>query len=318
MNAIEVKNLKKYYNRGKVKAVDGVSFDVPKGSRFGFLGPNGAGKTTTIRCLLGFLNPDDGDITILGEKVNPKKDVKIRNRIGYLPGELGIYKHMNTNELINYFAKLYDIEIDWEFINEVAERLKLDMDRKIGVLSKGNKQKVGVLSALMGKFDILILDEPTSGLDPLNQSEFYRIVAERQKESNCTVFVCSHVLPEVEKFCDRVAIIKQGKIAEISDVSDLKAKNLKNIELIFETQKGLEAFKNFLASEVPEAIVKQTYLTELQFLVPPEQIRKVLHEISEKEWEGAPIRDILVTHSTLENIFMQYYKDSYTVGGEAV
>jgi len=318
MNAIEVENLIKYYNRGRVKAVDDISFEVPQGSRFGYLGPNGAGKTTTIRCILGFLNPDAGDITILGEKINPKKDIMVRNRIGYLPGELGIYKHMNTNELINYFAKLYDIEIDWEFINEVAERLKLDMDRKIGVLSKGNKQKVGVLSALMGKFDILILDEPTSGLDPLNQSEFYRIVAERQKESNCTVFVCSHVLPEVEKFCDRVAIIKQGKIAEISDVSDLKAKNLKNIELIFETQKGLEAFKNFLASEVPEAIVKQTYLTELQFLVPPEQIRKVLHEISEKEWEGAPIRDILVTHSTLENIFMQYYKDSYTVGGEAV
>ncbi len=317
MNAIEVKNLKKYYNKGKVKAVDGISFEVPEGSRFGFLGPNGAGKTTTIRCLLGFLNVDAGDITILGQKINPIKDVEIRNRIGYLPGELGIYKEMSATQLIKYFAKLYKIEIDWRFVDEVADRLKIEMQRKMGVLSKGNKQKTGVLVALMGKFDLLIMDEPTSGLDPLNQSEFYRIVSERQKESNCTVFVCSHVLPEIEKFCNRVAIIKKGKIAEISNIRELKAKNLKNIELIFETPKGLEAFTNFLASEVPETIMKQSYHVELQFLVPPEQTRKVLRAISEKNWDGVPIRDISITHSTLENIFMQYYKDNTTEGGEA-
>ncbi|MFX0104328.1 MAG: ABC transporter ATP-binding protein [Candidatus Hodarchaeota archaeon] len=317
MNAIEVKNLVKYYDHGKVKAVDDISFEVPQGSRFGYLGPNGAGKTTTIRCMLGFLNADAGEITILGEKINPKKDVKVRNRIGYLPGELGLYKNMTAYQMINYFAKLYEFEIDWRFVSEVVERLKLDMERKMGVLSKGNKQKVGVLSALMGKFDILIMDEPTSGLDPLMQSEFYRIVSERQEESNCTVFVSSHVLPEIEKFCNKVAIIKKGKIAEISDVRDLKAKNLKNIELIFETPKGLELFTDFLSSEVPEAIVKQSYHVELQFLVPPKQTRKVLHEISEKDWDGAPIRDISVTHSTLENIFMQYYRNSTTEGGEA-
>ena len=317
MNAIEVRNLKKYYNKGKVKAVDGISFDVPKGSRFGFLGPNGAGKTTTIRCLLGLLNIDAGDITMLGEKINPKKDVKIRNRIGYLPGELGIYKNMTANELINYFAKLYDIEIDWEFVNEVSERLKLDMDRKMGVLSKGNKQKVGVLSALMGKFDILIMDEPTSGLDPLNQSEFYRIVSERQKESKCTVFICSHVLSEVEKFCDRVAIIKNGKIAEIANVQDLKAKNLKHIELIFESPNSMESFRSFLSNEFPEAIVKYNFNVQLEFLLPPKEARKILHEISEGEWAGTPVKDFSISHSTLENIFMQYYKDSTTEGGEA-
>ena len=315
MNAIEVKNLKKYYNRGKVKAVDGISFEVPEGSRFGFLGPNGAGKTTTIRCLLGFLNADAGDITILGQTLNPRKDVQIRNRIGYLPGELGIYKEMSATQLIKYFSKLYKIEIDWKFVDEVAERLKIEMKRKMGVLSKGNKQKTGVLAALMGKFDLLILDEPTSGLDPLNQSEFYRIVSERQKESNCTVFVCSHVLPEIEKFCDQVAIIKGGKIAEISNVRDLKAKNLKHIELIFETPQGLEAFQSYLTSNIPEAIIKQSYQLELQFLVPPEQTRKVLREISDKDWGGSPIRDISITHSTLENIFMQYYKEGNSKGG---
>lgn len=313
MNAIEVKNLKKSYDHGKIRAVDDISFEVPHGSRFGFLGPNGAGKTTTIRCLLGFLNADAGEITIFGEKINPKKDVEIRNRIGYLPGELGIYKNMTANQLINYFAKLYKIEIDWSFINEVAERLKLDMDRKMGVLSKGNKQKVGVLSALMGKFDLLIMDEPTSGLDPLMQSEFYRIVYERQKESKCTVFLCSHVLSEVEKFCDQVAIIKKGKIAEIADVKDLKAKNLKHIELVFENSTSKESFQTFLTSSFPEAVVKYNFQTQLEFLLSPKQAREILNEIGK---EDIPIKDFSIQHSTLENIFMQYYKDVNSKGGE--
>ncbi len=316
MNAIEVKNLIKYYDHGKVKAVDDISFDVPQGSRFGYLGPNGAGKTTTIRCILGFLNADAGDITILGEKINPKKDVKIRNRIGYLPGELGIYKNITANQLINYFAKLYDIEIDWEFVHEVVERLNLDMERKMGVLSKGNKQKVGILAALMGKFDILILDEPTSGLDPLMQLEFYKIVSERQKESKCTVFICSHVLSEVEKFCESVAIIKKGRIAEIANVQDLKAKNLKHIELIFESNASMESFYSFLSNEFPEAIMKYNFDVQLEFLLPPEEARKILPEISEREWAGTPVKDFSIKHSTLENIFMQYYKDENSKGGE--
>ncbi len=316
MNAIEVKNLKKYYNKGKVKAVDDISFEVPQGSRFGYLGPNGAGKTTTIRCILGFLNKDAGDITILGEKIEPKKDVKTRNRIGYLPGELGLYKNLTANEMIKFFARLYDIEIDWDFVNEVIERLKLDMTRKVGVLSKGNKQKVGVLSALMGKFDVLIMDEPTSGLDPLMQSEFYRIVSERQKESKCTVFLCSHVLAEVEKFCDQVAIIRKGKIVEISDVNELKAKNLKHIELIFETPSSMKAFKTHLKADYSESIIKYDFQTQLEFLLPPDQARKILCEISEKDWAGAPVKDFSIRHSTLENIFLQYYEETKLKGGK--
>ncbi len=318
MNAIEIKNLVKYYDHGKVKAVDDISFEVPQGSRFGYLGPNGAGKTTTIRCILGFLNADAGDIILLGEKINPKKDVGARNRIGYLPGELGLYKNLTANELIKYFAKLYDIEIDWNFIKEVTERLKLDMNRKVGVLSKGNKQKVGVLSALMGKFDVLIMDEPTSGLDPLMQSEFYRIVSERQKESKCTVFLCSHVLAEVEKFCDRVAIIREGKIVEISDVNDLKAKNLKHIELIFETPSSMEVFKSYLETNFSESIIKYDFQTQLEFLLPPHQARKILCEISERDWAGAPVKDFSIRHSTLENIFMQYYEEGKSKGGGIV
>ena len=308
MNVIEVENLKKYYNKGKVKAVDDISFSVKKGARFGFLGPNGAGKTTTIRCILGFLNLDGGQISIFGEKINPKKDVKYRNKVGYLPGELGLYKQMTAESLMKYFAKLYDIEIDWNFVQDVSERLQIDMERKTKVLSKGNKQKVGVLTALMGDFDLLIMDEPTSGLDPLMQSEFYRIVSERQKESNITVFVSSHVLPEVEKFCDTIAIIKEGKIIEIANVQDLKAKNLKHIELIFESPRGMESFYSFLSSEYPQAVVKYNFDVQIEFLLPPRESREILHEIFEREWNGTPIKDFSIRHSTLENIFLQYYQ----------
>lgn len=317
MSAIEVKNLKKYYSRGKIKAVDDISFEVPQGARFGFLGPNGAGKTTTIRCLLGFLNPDEGEIRILGEKVNPKKDVKIKNNIGYLPGELGLYRNMSAHQIIKYFVKLYDISIDLDFIKDVAERLQIDMDRKTGVLSKGNKQKVGVLTALMGKFDILIMDEPTSGLDPLMQTEFYRIVAERQKESNCTVFVSSHVLSEVEKFCDQVAIIKKGKISEISSVQELKAKGLKHIELEFLTEEGTNEYLSYLKNEIPDAEVKYRFQTQITFLISKDQIRKILRDLSDKKWAGHHVKDLLIQHSTLENIFMKYYEDEKNKGDGA-
>ena len=318
LNAIEIKNLKKYYNKGKIKAVDGISLKVPKGARYGFLGPNGAGKTTTIRCILGFLNIDSGITMINGEGINPKKDVKFRNQIGYLPGELGLYKYMTAEQLVKYFAKLFDIEIDWKFIKDVTERLEIEMDRKMGVLSKGNKQKIGVLTALMGKYDILVMDEPTSGLDPLMQSEFYRIIAERQEESNCTVFVSSHVLPEIEKFCDQVAIIKNGKIVEVSSVQELKKKSLKRVELDFENNKGLLEFKSFLLSEFPEAILKQNYQKRIEFLLPYNQSRDILQYLSKNNWAGMPIKDFTITHSTLDNIFLEYYKDSNQKGGEIV
>ncbi|NIQ07593.1 MAG: ABC transporter ATP-binding protein, partial [Candidatus Korarchaeota archaeon] len=301
---------KKYYNRGNVKAVDGISFEVPIGSRFGFLGPNGAGKTTTIRCLLGFLNPDGGTIKILGEQVNPKKAVKIRNQIGYLPEELGLYRNMTASQLVTYFSRLYDVEIDWDFVQEIVERLKISMDRKMGELSSGNKQKVGVLTALMGKFKLLIMDEPTSGLDPLMQSEFYRIVAEWQRRSNCTVFLSSHVLPEVEKFCDRVAIIRKGKIAKISSVQELKEKSLKHIELVFETAKGMHEFKSFLTAEFPRASIQHHFDREIIFLLPPAQTRSLMKELSEQTWAGKPVKDMVIKHSSLENIFMQYYENS--------
>jgi len=311
MNAFELKDLKKYYNRGQVKAVDGISFSVPQGSRFGFLGPNGAGKTTTIRCIMGLLHPDSGEIYIQGEQVNPVKNTSYRNNIGYLPGELGLYNNINAMELFRYFMNLYDMEIDWDYVKELAERLELDLERKIGNLSKGNKQKVGVISALMGKFEILIMDEPTSGLDPLMQREFHEIVKERQARSECTVFLSSHVLPEVETFCNEVAIIRQGKLIEITSIQDLKDKSLKEFELDFATKKAKNEFRALLDSNYPDANIRYSIGSHLSFTVPPKESRELLMQISDARWNGQKVRDFTIKHSSLENIFMQYYK-----GGE--
>ncbi|TXT58203.1 MAG: ABC-2 type transport system ATP-binding protein [Promethearchaeota archaeon] len=258
---------------------------------------------------MGFLHLNEGEIFIQGEKIKPVSDVDYRNNIGYLPGELGLYKSLNALELFKHFRKLYDMEIDWEYVKNLAERLKLDLERKMGNLSKGNKQKVGVISALMGKFDILIMDEPTSGLDPLMQREFYEIVKERQNRSKCTVFLSSHVLPEVEEFCDYVAIIRQGKIIEISSVQELKDKSLKEFELDFMSKESMEEFKSFLDSNFPEANINYNLGSHLIFTVNPKDSRKLLKEISDKEWGGELIRDFTIKHSSLDKIFMQYYKE---------
>ncbi|TXT61355.1 MAG: ABC transporter related [Promethearchaeota archaeon] len=307
MNSIEVKNLKKYYNGGSVKAVDGISFEVPQGARFGFLGPNGAGKTTTIRCILGFLHPEDGEIHIQGEKITPVYDVEYRNKIGYLPGELGLYKTMNAMDLFQHFMKLYDMDIDWNYVKELADRLELDLERKMGNLSKGNKQKVGVISALMGKFDLLIMDEPSSSLDPLKKRELFKIISEHQKEHNSTIFLSSHILEEVEKFCDQVAIIRKGKIIEISNIDDLKAKSLKEIGIYFKTSKGREEFLSFLNSKYPQTVLKYNSNHHVIFLIPPKESREILENISTQKWDGEFIEDFTVEHSSLENIFLQYY-----------
>jgi ABC-2 type transport system ATP-binding protein len=215
---------------------------------------------------------------------------------------------MNAMDLFQHFMKLYDMDIDWNYVKGLADRLELDLERKMGHLSKGNKQKVGVISALMGKFDILIMDEPTSGLDPLMQKEFYEIVKERQERSKCTIFLSSHVLPEVEQFCDNVAIIRQGKIIEISSVQELKDKSLKEFDLDFISNDAMQQFKSLLESKYPEAQIEYGLGSHLVFTIPPKESRELLSVISDNKWNGESIRDFTIKHSSLENIFMQYYK----------
>ncbi len=225
---------------GKVRALAGVDLEVERGEVFGFLGPNGAGKSTTIRILLDLLRPTAGRVEVLG--VTPLEGgPQLRRRIGYLPGELAIEGGKTAREALRYLARLRgDGENRME---SLAERFDLELDRPFRSLSKGNKQKVGVVQAFMHAPELLILDEPTSGLDPLLQREFLDLLAEA-RDGGATVFMSSHVLSEVEEISDRVAIIRQGEIVDVDDVKALRHHAGQAIRLTFAGPVDVAAFQN--------------------------------------------------------------------------
>ena len=225
---ISTEGLTKHY--GMTLGIEDVTFDVREGEVFGFLGPNGSGKSTTIRLLLDLIRPTRGTSTVLG--LDSRADaIEIHRRVGYVPGELAMYEKMTGRELLGYFASLRGLD-DVGRAPEIAERLQLDVDQRIRSYSSGNRQKVGLVQALMHDPELLILDEPTSGLDPLAQREFYRIVLEARATGR-TVFLSSHILPEVERIADRVGIIRNGKLVVVEEVSVLKHKALRKLEMRF-------------------------------------------------------------------------------------
>ncbi len=201
---IRTEGLTKFY--GRQRGVIDVNMEVQRGEVFGYLGPNGAGKTTTIRLLLDFIRPTRGRATIFALDTH-KHSRDIRRRIGHLPGELALYENLTGAELLRYTGHLRG-GVEWKFVEELAARLECNLSQPIRSLSHGNKQKIGVIQAFMHKPELFILDEPTIGLDPLMQQEFYRLIAEVKAEGR-TVFLSSHILPEVERVCDRVAIISK-------------------------------------------------------------------------------------------------------------
>ncbi len=226
--AIYIENLSKSY--GGSRGINEVNLRVRPGEVFGFLGPNGAGKTTTIRALLNLIAPTGGRALVNG--LDSQRDsVAIKKQIGYLPGEFALYPNLTGAQTLEYFANLRG-KVDWQYVNSLAERLELDMRKKFRQYSRGNKQKVGIIQALMHKPSLLVLDEPTSGLDPLNQQEFYKMVREVQAEGR-TVFFSSHIMSEVEKTCDRVAIIRDGRLVRIGDIAELTGLRVHNLELTF-------------------------------------------------------------------------------------
>jgi ABC-2 type transport system ATP-binding protein len=225
---IATEKLTKYY--GKSRGVIEVDVEVGKGEIFGFLGPNGAGKTTTIRLLLDFIRPTSGKARVFGLD-SRASSVDIHRRTGYLPGELELYEKMTGAELLRFFANLRG-GVDWSYVEELAERLESDLDAGIRSLSRGNKQKIGLIQALMHQPELLILDEPTAGLDPLMQQEFYRII-EACREEGHTAFVSSHNLPEVERLCDRVGIIREGRMVDLVEVASFKERALRRLEVRF-------------------------------------------------------------------------------------
>jgi ABC-type multidrug transport system, ATPase component len=234
---IEVRNLTKRY--GSSRGVEDLTFEVGPGEAFGFLGPNGAGKTTTIRTLLDFIRPTSGTVRIFD--MDPRREgVKVHRRIGYLPGELALYERMTGEDLLRAFAELR-ATVSWSRITGLAERLGLDLTRRIHELSHGNKQKIGLVQAFMHGPDLLILDEPTQGLDPLVQQTFYAMV-EEERLGGAAIFLSSHVMPEVERVCDRVGIIREGHLVTVADIGELKAKALRKIEFHFAEPVPASAF----------------------------------------------------------------------------
>lgn len=290
-NVIKITNLSKFY--GKHKGIEGVSFTVEEGDVYGFIGPNGAGKTTTIRTLLSLIHPTSGSATIFGMDCIKESD-KISKEVGYLPSEIFYYENMKVKELLKYSADLYQKNCDNRIL-ELSEKLKLDVNRKITDLSFGNKKKVGIVSALLHSPKLLILDEPTSGLDPLMQQKFFEIL-EEENQKGTTILFSSHVLSEVQKICNKVAILKGGHVIDIQSISDIRKYGYKKIEL---TSK----------KSIPEGYFKIESIADYQqtgnnasfiFRGDVAEIIGMMHKLD--------VSDVFIEEPSLEEIFLHYYQ----------
>jgi ABC-2 type transport system ATP-binding protein len=235
--AIILERLTKSY--GRLPALRGVDLMVRRGEVLGFLGPNGAGKTTTIRCMLDLIRPSGGVVRVLG--LDPqRRSVAVRARTGYLPGELAFEGNLPVHAVLRYLASLRAKRVEWSRVQELARRLDLDLRPQFKNLSKGNKQKVGVVQALMHRPELLMLDEPTSGLDPLMQKEVLRLIREARAEG-ATVFFSSHIISEVEDLADRVAIIRDGQVAEIVAIQDMRRRSIRRAHVHLKQAVSTEA-----------------------------------------------------------------------------
>lgn len=289
-NIIEVKNLTKDYGNGK--GVFDVNLSVKQGEVFGFLGPNGAGKTTTIRNLMGFIRPDKGSCSILG--LDCYHDAaKIQEHLGYLAGEIAFLDDLSGNHLLDFIASMKGIK-DKSRIKELMEIFELNPSGRLKKMSKGMKQKVGIISAFMGEPDIIILDEPTSGLDPLMQNRFIDLILEEKKKGK-TIFMSSHIFEEVERTCDRTAIIKDGKIVAIEDMASLKEKKSKSYIVTFNSTESAESFKKE-STGVLEAVGNKVTVQIKGNVLP------FLQLISKYD-----VKDLDVQVQTLEEIFLHFY-----------
>lgn len=289
MKAIKIQNLVKHF--GTTKAVDDISFEVDQGEIYGFLGPNGAGKSTAINCVMDFLRPTSGRIEILG--VDSKTySPTLRNDIGYLSSEINLYLNWTGKEHIDFVKSVRKVEtVEDAIIGE----LDLDISKKAKSLSSGNKQKLGLVLAMMHNPKLIILDEPTNGLDPILQLKIYKAL-KRAVKNGSTVFTSSHNLPEVEKICDRVCIIRKGKIANIESISEIQKKRIYGVDVNFSKKINQKEFM------LPGVSVIKTFENTIEFAVKGD-IKPILKQINKHSYT-----DISVNHSNLEDVFMEYYK----------
>jgi len=286
---IKTANLTKFY--GSTKGVENLSLEVEKGQVFGLLGPNGAGKTTTIRLLMGLMKPSSGSATVNNYDCW-KQNVEVNQISAYIPGDVHLYRNETGSSLINLYG---GIRKNKKLAKNLVERLDLETSKKVKNLSKGNRQKLAIVLALMFEPEILILDEPTSGLDPLMQQEFYKIIKEF-KEKAATVFISSHFLPEVEKLCEKVGILKDGSLIAIEDVEKLSKKHVSELNVTFEQKPDLSKYK------IPQ-ITKITHILNNHYQMKIKgEIDPVIKVLSKDN-----IKDLSFEHATLEEIFLEHY-----------
>ncbi len=290
--AIVLNELTKHY--GKHRGINNLSFSVNQGEFFGFIGPNGAGKSTTIRTLMGLIRPTGGSASIFDLDCHSKASVIARD-VGYLPSENSYYENMKVRELLQYTADLYGMDCKTK-MKELADRLNLDLSRKIADLSLGNTKKVGIVSAIMTSPKLIIMDEPTSGLDPLIQQAFYDILKE-ENSRGATVFFSSHVLSEVQKLCDRVAILKEGQLIGIQSIKELRESGYKKVSLSAKEAIPRDFFDLSGIANYAETADK----TSVSFMYNG-NITAIIDKL-----HLLHLDDVLLEEPLLEEIFMHYY-----------
>lgn len=295
--AISAEGLVKDY--GHTRGLDGLDLEVGRGEVYGFLGPNGAGKTTTIRLLLDLIRPTSGRASVLG--LDPRRDgVALRRRVGYLPGDFVVDGRQTGLEVLTYLGNLRG-GVRAVRIGELAERLNIDLDLRIKTLSKGNRQKIGVIQAVMHEPELLVLDEPTSGLDPFLQREFASLAREVTADGR-TVFMSSHVMGEVQRTADRVGIIRKGRLATVQTVEELRERSMRPVEILFDAPVRAEDFAELPG--VSEVHVDGTLLTcRLDGRADP----------LVKEAARHTVVTLSVEEANLEDVFFRYYDRN---GGE--
>ncbi|SEV86858.1 ABC transporter ATP-binding protein [[Clostridium] fimetarium] len=290
MGVININNLTKDYGNGK--GIFNVNIEVKEGEVFGFLGPNGAGKTTTIRNLLGFIRPDSGSCSIL--ELDCFQDAaKIQEHLGYLAGEIAFLDDLKGRQLIDFIAAMKGVK-DTTRIEELIELFELDPRGKVKKMSKGMKQKIAIITAFMTNPEVLILDEPTSGLDPLMQNRFIDLILEEKKKGR-TIFMSSHIFEEIERTCDRTAIIRDGKIVAIENMESLAKKRSKIFSVTLNSLKEIEAIKleNFDIVDIDGLQIS---------IKVKNNVNEFLHKLTKYE-----IKDLDIKKQSLEEIFMHFY-----------
>jgi ABC-2 type transport system ATP-binding protein len=298
--ALSAHGLTKSY--GRVRALRGIDVEMARGEVLGYLGPNGAGKTTTIRCMLDLIRPDGGTLRVLG--IDPQKDpVEVRSHVGYVPGELQMYENMTVEGVLRYVNGLRRDSADWSHVRELADRLDLDLAPAIKNLSHGNKQKVGVVQALMHRPELLLLDEPTLGLDPLMQREVLRLILEA-RSGGASVFFSSHIMSEVEAVADRVAIIRKGVVVEIADPSSLIRRAMRRAKVSF--REPVDAGR--LAEVQGVTVLSEDEGTSALLQVEGEMDGLI------KALAALPVSDFETERPSLEEVFLSYYEDDEEEG----